>query len=116
MRSKIVQELRKRSSCLMYQPEFRELLAHAADTIEILADENGGWIPADLCLPECEYGAEVGPILFQIKDTDTIESGYYGVGGKHRDIYFRTYRGIEDYDVRDVIAWRAMPIPYEARK
>ena len=76
--------------------------------------QNNGWIPCSERLPECEDGWETEALLFQLKGTDTIECGYYGVGGRYRDKYFRTYRDSkEGYDARDVIAWQPLPKPYK---
>jgi len=78
---------------------------------QILQDE--AWIPVSVRLPQCEYGYESKQVLYQMKNTGTIESGYYGCGGKIRDKYFRHLRdSSEGVDVFDVIAWK-YPTPYK---
>lgn len=55
-------------------------------------------------LPKCEYGAEVGPVLYCTKYS--VYTGFYGTGGKWRDSYFREYHdATEGIDSEDVIAW-----------
>lgn len=72
-----------------------------------------GWILVEERLPECEWGAETSGLLYQCKETGTIEVGYYGRGGKIRDSYFRHYRNVSDgIDSSDVIAWMPLPEPY----
>lgn len=71
------------------------------------------WIPCEERLPECEWGSESEELMFQLKDTGSIEVGYYGEGGRYRDKYFRTYRDyFEGVDASDVIAWKPLPQPY----
>lgn len=71
------------------------------------------WIPCSERLPECEWGFETDPVLFQLK-SGSIEVGYYGTGGKYSDRYFRTYRDVfEGFDAKDVIAWQPLPEPYQ---
>lgn len=66
-----------------------------------------GWVPCDKQLPTCAPGTEVGPLLFQLKESETTEIGYYGEGGKYRDKYFRTYRDTtEGWDASDVMMWK----------
>ena len=73
----------------------------------------GGWIPCSERLPECEWGAETGALLYQHKGTGSIEVGYYGRGGKFRDSYFRHYRNSTDgVDSKDVVAWQSLPEAY----
>ena len=73
------------------------------------------WIPCEERLPECEWGCETEPLMFQIKNSDYIEIGYYGEGGEYRDRYFRTYIDtLEGYDASDIIAWQPLPTqPYK---
>ena len=72
------------------------------------------WIPCSERLPKCEWGCETKALMYQLKNTDSIEVGYYGEGGKFRDRYFRTYRDShEGVDVSDVIAWQPLPQPYK---
>ena len=72
------------------------------------------WIPCEERLPECEWGCESEELMYQLKDTDFIEVGYYGEGGRYRDKYFRTYRDcFEGVDASDVIAWQPLPAPYK---
>lgn len=72
------------------------------------------WIPCEERLPECEWGSESEELMYQLKDTDSIEVGYYGEGGRYRDKYFRTYRDyFEGVDASDVIAWQPLPAPYK---
>lgn len=81
---------------------------------EVAQEYNNGWIPCKDRLPECEKGCETQALLFQLKETDTIWCGYYGVGGKYRDNYFRPYTNSTDgFDARDVIAWQPLPAPYK---
>ena len=71
------------------------------------AQQAVAWIPVTERLPECEYGYESKNVLYQLKNTGTIESGYYGCGGKIRDNYFRHLRDSSDgVDISDVIAWK----------
>lgn len=71
------------------------------------------WIPCSERLPECEWGYETKALMYQMKDTGTIEVGYYGEGGRMRDRYFRTYRDSQEgVDVSAVIAWQPLPEPY----
>lgn len=72
------------------------------------------WIPCEERLPECEWGYETKELMYQLKDTDSIEVGYYGEGGTYRDRYFRTCRDLfEGVDASDVIAWQPLPQPYK---
>lgn len=66
------------------------------------------WIPISSGeLPGCEYGCESKQVLYQLKNTGTIETGYFGCGGKIRDKYFRHLRdSSEGVDISDVIAWK----------
>lgn len=74
---------------------------------------NAEWIPCSERLPNCDWGSEVGNFLFQLKNTGTMYTGYYGTGGKYRDRYFRTYNNTtEGFDVDDVAAWMPLPKPY----
>lgn len=75
---------------------------------------NAGWILCSDRLPECRVGEETDVILFQMKETGTIEVGYFGRGGKYRDSYFRHYRNSTDgVDSSDVIAWQPLAEPYK---
>ena len=84
----------------------------------VLVDENeesnNGWISVNDRLPECEYGYESDVIMFQLSDTNTIEIGVYGCGGKLREQYFRNMRSsTEGVDLSDVVAWMPLPKAYE---
>lgn len=73
----------------------------------------GEWIPCSERLPECEWGYETKELMYQLKNTGSIEIGYYGEGGNYRDRYFRTYRDLyEGVDASAVIAWMPLPHPY----
>lgn len=77
-------------------------------------ESDRGWIPCSERLPECEWGYETKELMYQLKDTDSIEIGYYGCGGKLRDRYFRTYRDcFEGVHAKDVVAWQPLPQPYK---
>lgn len=89
-----------------------EALIEAMDIVEKYS-KIGGWIPCSERLPECEWGAETGALLYQHKGTGSIEVGYYGRGGKFRDSYFRHYRNSTDgVDSKDVVAWQPLPEAY----
>lgn len=76
--------------------------------------ESERWIPVSERLPECEKGCESEAVMFQLKETGTIEIGYFGNAGKLRENYFRHYRSSTDgVDACDVIAWRPLPKPYQ---
>ena len=91
----------------------QEISYREASQILREGSESGGWIPVSERLPECEYGYESEEILYQLKNTGSIEVGYYGCGGKYRDKYFRHKRDSgEGVDVSDVIAWQPLPEPY----
>ena len=73
---------------------------------------SNGWIPCSERFPECENGCETTALMFQLK-TGTIEVGYFGVGGKVREKYFRHYRNSTDgVDASDVVAWKPLPAPF----
>lgn len=102
--------------------EPQNALRKAADTIEALSEKleaanmknSGGWIPCSEKLPKCSDETETDALMFQMKDTGTIEIGYYGRGGRFRDSYFRHYRDYkEGVDSKDVIAWRQRPELYK---
>lgn len=107
-------------NCSMYCADanmcgFDEMRKQAISIVDEVAQEyNNGWIPCSERLPKCENGCETQALLFQLKETDTIWCGYYGVGGKFRDNYFRPYTNSTDgFDARDVIAWQPLPAPYK---
>ena len=76
---------------------------------------SNGWIPCSERFPECENGCETTALMFQLK-TGTIEVGYFGVGGKVREKYFRHYRNSTDgVDASDVVAWKPLPEPYQPK-
>lgn len=78
------------------------------------AKRESGWIPVSERLPECEDGWETGALLFQLKETNAIWCGYYGVSGRYRDKYFRPYTDhMDGFDAEDVIAWMPLPEPYQ---
>lgn len=77
----------------------------------------GEWIPCSERLPKCEWGCETEALMYQLKNTGSIEVGYYGEGGHLRDRYFRTYRdSCEGVDASDVIAWMPLPEAYKGEK
>lgn len=94
-------------------PELKQALELAISALE--AQQADRWITVSSGrLPECEYGYESKNVLYQLKNTGTIESGYYGSGGKLRDRYFRHLRdSSEGVDISDVIAWKNMPEPWK---
>lgn len=80
------------------------------DAIELLKEHQ--WILTSERLPECQWGAEVGGILFCLKGTGSVEIGVYGTGGKLRDRYFRRWTdGLEGWDANSVLAWMFAPKP-----
>lgn len=80
-------------------------------------EEVGEWIPVEERLPECKEGEETEALLFQLKETDTIEVGYFGRCGKYRNNYFRHYRnGTDGVDSNDVIAWKPLPEQYTGKE
>lgn len=87
------------------------MLVQEAPTI----DPKPQWIPCSDRFPECENGSESKEaVLFQLRDTGTIEVGYYGRGGKYKDSYFRSYRDrYEGFSSDCVIAWMPLPEPYD---
>ena len=82
---------------------------------EVLADHlisNGvtvqEWIPVDDRLPEIPegYAESPEPVLYMMKNGETIYAGYYGEGGIWRDKYFRQYSDSHDgVDADDVLCW-----------
>ncbi len=100
-----VGELNLHAMCIDVAKRLQELLDKKSRISE--------WIPCNEKLPECESGQETDALMFQMKDTGTIEVGYYGEGGHWRNRYFRHYRNDTDgVDVSDVIAWMPLPEPY----
>ena len=72
------------------------------------------WVMVSERLPDCEHGYESKEVLYQLKNTGTIESGYYCSGGKLRDRYFRHLRdSSEGVDISDVVAWKPLPEPWK---
>ena len=92
--------------------------AKAIQIVDEVAEEyNNGWIPCSERLPECEDGWETGALLFQLKETNAIRYGYYGVCGIYRDKYFRPYTDhMDGFDAEDVIAWQPLPEPYQSKE
>ena len=89
------------------------------DIVDIINEQPkvGEWILVEERLPECEWGYETKELMYQLKNTGSIEIGYYGEGGHYRDRYFRTYRdSYEGVDASEVIAWMPLPAPYDMRK
>lgn len=70
----------------------------------ISAEHNPRWISTSEYLPDCEHGAEVGNVVFRIGDY--VHAGCYGIGGRMRNKYFRTWTdATEGWDAKDVDAW-----------
>ena len=105
-----------------------KLFNEAADTIEELSaireeqkaqiilmaaeieEQRPRWIPVTERLPECDYGAEVGNVVFLIGDR--VYAGCYGLGGRMRDRYFRVWTdATEGCDAKDVDAWYIPTLP-----
>ena len=76
------------------------LIAHG-----VMAQE---WISVDDRLPEIPEGwvESPEPVLYMMKNTKTIYTGYYGEGGVWRDKYFRQYSDSRNgVDADDVLCW-----------
>ena len=129
MISEFVEDLRYLERCERETGDtshYAQWFKSAADTIEELSAKlsasqmarssqyyHGGWIPCEERMPECQKGEETDALMYQMKSTGTIHTGYYGTGGKYRDKYFRNYWDTkEGFDAQDVIAWRPLPEPY----
>lgn len=66
------------------------------------------WISVDDRLPEIPEGwvESPEPVLYMMKNTKTIYTGYYGEGGVWRDKYFRQYADSRNgVDADDVLCW-----------
>ena len=94
------------------------------DVSEWIADHlisNGAtvqeWVSVDDRLPEIPEGwaESPEPVLYMMKNTETIYAGYYGEGGVWRDKYFRQYADSRNgVDADDVLCWmyqHALPQP-----
>lgn len=85
------------------------------EKIKMIADHliaNGvtvqNWIPITERLPEIPNGwaENPEPVLYMMKNTKNIYTGYYGEGGVWRDKYFRQYEDSrEGVDAYDVLCW-----------
>lgn len=68
----------------------------------------GEWISVEDRLPEIPEGWEEHPepVLYMMKSTKMIYSGYYGENGTYRGKYFRQYADVyEGVDAADVLCW-----------
>jgi len=93
-----------------YDTGYAKLIYDAADAIEKLEKAFPRWIPVTETLPKCEWGAEVGNIVWI--SCGMVFAGCFGRGGKYRDAYFRTWTdGIEGIDAKDADYWRQIQIP-----
>ena len=66
------------------------------------------WISVDDRLPEIPSGwaENPEPVLYMMKNTKNIYTGYYGEGGVWRDKYLRQYADSrEGVDADDVLCW-----------
>lgn len=66
------------------------------------------WIPVTERLPEIPDGwaENPEPVLYMMKNTKTIYTGYYSEGGLWRDKYFREYADSRNgVDADDVLCW-----------
>ena len=66
------------------------------------------WISVDDRLPEIPEGWEETPepVLYMMKNTKTIYTGYYGEGGVWKDKYFRQYADSRNgVDADNVLCW-----------
>ena len=114
---RLIEEFRKYHSELKPRYVSKLVDAEILDLIDIVNEQPkvGEWIPCSDRLPKCNWGCETEALLYQLKDSGTIEVGYYGEGGLWRDRYFRVYRdGYDGVDVSSVIAWMPLPEPYNA--
>ena len=99
---------------LLYTPFLQYKIKELSDTGDI-ADyliSNGvtvqEWISVDDRLPEIPegYAENPEPVLYMMKNGETIYAGYYGEGGIWRDKYFRQYSDSHDgVDANDVLCW-----------
>lgn len=66
------------------------------------------WISVKDRLPEIPKGwtESPEPVLYMMKNTKTIYTGYYGEGGVWKDKYFRQYADSRNgVDADDVLCW-----------
>ena len=66
------------------------------------------WISVKDRLPEIPEGLAESPepVLYMMKNTETIYAGYYGEGSVWRDKYFRQYADSRNgVDADDVLCW-----------
>lgn len=66
------------------------------------------WISVKDRLPEISEGwtETPEPVLYMMKNTKTIYTGYYGEGGVWKDKYFRQYADSRNgVDADDVLCW-----------
>ena len=105
----------KIESCLYLDGYYDGKMQREVEIVKVIEScRKTDWIPCEERLPECEWGGETKALMFQIKNSDYIEVGHYGEGGKYRDRYFRTYTDtLEGYEASDVIAWMPLPQPYK---
>ena len=74
----------------------------------ISALEKTKWISVKDRLPEIPEGwaESPEPVLYMMKNTKTIYTGYYGEGGVLKDKYFRQYADSRNgIDADDVLCW-----------
>ena len=66
------------------------------------------WVSVKDKLPEIPEGwaESPEPVLYMMKNTETIYAGYYGEGGVWKDKYFRQYADSRNgVDADDVLCW-----------
>ena len=76
--------------------------------IAISALEKTKWISVKDRLPEIpkEWAESPEPVLYMMKNTKTIYTGYYGEGGEWRDKYFRQYSDSRNgVNADEVLCW-----------